>query len=64
VVRPSKEGVDPAYDAAKAAVEATDQDLQVGAGCLLMGRESAVSVACPGLPCVSCGTGVLVQLYM
>jgi hypothetical protein len=29
VVRPSKEGVDPAYDAAKAAVEDADKDLQV-----------------------------------
>jgi hypothetical protein len=29
VVRPSKEGVDPAYDAAKAAVEAADKDLKV-----------------------------------
>ena len=30
VVRPSKAGVDPAYDAAKAAVEEADRDLQVG----------------------------------
>lgn len=30
VVRPSKSGVDPAYDAAKAAVEQADKDLQVG----------------------------------
>jgi len=29
VVRPSKAGVDPAYDEAKAAVQLVDQDLQV-----------------------------------
>lgn len=34
VVQPSKEGVDPAYDAAKAAVEQADKDLEVrGGGC-------------------------------
>jgi hypothetical protein len=60
VVRPSKEGVDPTYDAAKAAVEAADQDLQVGAGCWVVqgiawGREAAMRVACNALPCLSFG---------